>query len=247
MNKNRIFLSSLTAFGLVALSFQPANAQNFLDYLRGIVRSQDGIAGNYGRIQSNIDMALSNSDARINSGVSSGRINPFEARQLRNQLNNLEAMSRSMGADGLFTTAEVNTIISQTGMLDNRIDTLARNGNNTASNYWDNRYGTDLGYYDMPDFNNYNSVSSYKQNLLNRLNSARVSEAQKQAWRNQYNRISRQLTRDNLRNLNSQNSRNNMQLRQLVRLNNQIRNANRVAQNERRDRRDDHRDRDRWR
>jgi|AGTN01.2.fsa_nt_gi hypothetical protein len=245
MNKKRLVLSSLAAFGLVALSLQPANAQNFLDYLRGVVRSEGGIAGNYGQIQSNINMALSNSNARINVGVSNGRINPFEARQLHNELNTLEAMSSSMGRDGIFTTAEVNTIISQTGLLDNRINSFVNNGNNVVTNYrdddFDYGYGTDLGYNDMPYFDNFNSVYSYQQAMLNQLNAARISEAQRQAWRNQYNILSRQLTRDNLRSLNRQNSRNNAQLRQLVRLNNQIRNANRVAQNNFHNRRDNDR------
>lgn len=260
MNKRRLVLSSLAAFGLVALSLQPANAQNFLDYLRGVVRSEGGIAGNYGHIRSNINLALSNSNARINAGVSNGRINPFEARRLRNELNNLEAMSAGMGSDGIFTTAEVSSIISQTGLLDNRINAFVHNGNNVVTNYWDDDfdygYGTDLGYYDMPYFDNYNSVYSYQQAMLNSLNAARISEAQRQAWRNQYNMLTRRLTRESLRNLNRQNSRNNAQLRQLVRLNNQIRNANRVAENNFRNRRDndrrdnDRRDdfrRDRWR
>jgi hypothetical protein len=245
MNKKRIVLSSLAAFGLVALSLQPANAQNFLDYLRGVVRSEGGIAGNYGRIQSNFGMALNNSNARINSGVATGRINPFEARQLQNELANLEAMTQSMGADGLFTTAEVNTGIASIAALDSRINSMAFSGNDVMTNYYDGDLGYDIGYgYDMPYFDNYNSVYAYQQAMLNQLNAARISQAQRNAWRNQYNALTRQLTRDNLRNLNRANSRNNAQLRQLVRLNNQIRNANRVAQSNRFDNRRDNNRRD---
>jgi hypothetical protein len=230
MNRTAI-LSSLVAIGLSAISLQPASAESFKDFQRRMLGFQGGAAGDYMTISNNMRVGINNAQNQLQSRVASGQMSSYQASMLQNQLRNIDAMTAQMGADRVYSTAEVQQLLSNLQNVNSQIE----NANSVSLNPMFN------GGYVNPVFNNYNSVSAYQQQLLNQINSSRVSDAQRRAWLSEYRNFSPYI---NQRYING-NYGNNKYVRQMVKLQQRIRDNQRLA--DRYDRNNDGRVDRRWR
>ncbi len=217
MNRKKTVVSTLAALGIVAFGLQPANAQGFMDYLRGAVRAQGGVAGDFNVVNSNMRTGLNNLSAQIQSNQASGQLSYSEAAQMQARLSDLEGQSMNMGADGVYTTAEVQDFLSQLSNLSNQVNIYSTNANTAVIPGYGAGYGFRSGSVYLP---NYDSVYNYQQNIWRDINNARVSEAMRRQWRNEYNDLHRYLTRQNLTN---RDLRNNRELARLIALQERIR------------------------
>ncbi|MBX3074392.1 hypothetical protein KF913_10720 [Candidatus Obscuribacterales bacterium] len=213
--KRTALLSSLIAIGLTAISLQPASAESFKDFQRRMLGFQGGSAGDYMTISNNMRVGINNAANQIQSRVSSGQMSPYQASALQNQLSNIQAMTSQAGADRVFSTAEVQNLLGNLQQVNSAIES----SNGLALNPYFN------GGYVNPVFNNYGAVSTYQQQLLNQINSARVSDAQRRAWLNEYNGFSPYISQRYMRG----DYGNNKYVKRMVKLQQQIRENQRIA------------------
>lgn len=219
--KRKTIISSLVVIGIAALGMQPASAQNFWDtqnYLR-----QHGSGGNFAQVSNNINVGLNNVQNQLSGKVASGQLSRYEASMLQSRIQEIAAMSRALGRDGRYSTGEVQQLLSEMNQLNAQ---LSSSGGFTGLGFGSN-YATTVGFGDIynPQFNNFNSVTAYQQQLLNQINSNRYSAAQRQIWRNEYNSFSPYISRTNM----NGNYGNNPYLKRMTRLQTQIRDNQRIA------------------
>ncbi|HEY9788274.1 MAG TPA: hypothetical protein V6D17_22990 [Candidatus Obscuribacterales bacterium] len=207
--KKSLFINSI-AFGVLAVSAPAANAQFYVDYLRNFTHR--GSAGNFYQINNNIQAGINQIRNQINSGVASGRLSPAEAHHFNVHLANLIARHNHFSADGVYTNAEVQSMLLEFSTINNTL----------ASALNDGVYGGIAaypGYYDgYYPFTDYNSVINFQNQLWSQINAANVAAAQRAAWLNEYRILQNRLARQNLR----ATYRNNNDLRQLVKLQQKI-------------------------
>lgn len=238
--KGKTIVSSLVAIGITVLSLQPASAQSFFD-VQNMLRNQFSGGGNYAQVSNNINIGLSNVQNQLSAKMASGQMSSYEASLLQSRIQEIAAMSRALGADGRFTGGEVQQLLGEMNQLNAQLSAAG-----SFNGLGLNTYGT-VGFGDIyhPTFNNFNAVAAYQQQLLNQINSNRWSEAQRRAWRNEYNSISPYINRRYI----SNNFANDRYVKRMIRLQQQIRDQQRIA--ERSDRWDDRYDRgrrdNRWR
>lgn len=229
--KRTAIVSGLVAIGLAAISMQPASAESFKDFQRRMLGFQGGAAGDYMTISNNMRVGINNASNQIQSRVASGQMSTYQASTLQNQLRNIDAMTAQAGADRVFSTAEVQNLLSNLQQVNSQIEMT----NGVAVNPYFN------GGFVNPVFNNYGAVSSYHQALLNQINASGVSNAQRQAWLNEYRQFSPYINQRYIRG----DYGNNRYVKQMVRLQQKIRENKRIA--DRYDRNRDGRIDRRWR
>jgi len=222
--KRTTFVSSLVAIGIAAIGLQPASAQSFWDIQKRMLGFQGGQAGDYMQISNNMRVGINNAQNSINNKVSSGQMNGYTASMLQNQLRNIDAMTQQMGADRVYSTSEVQQLLSNLQQVNSQIE--------ASNSFAVNPYlgGGGFGY---PVFNDYNSVYNYQQQLFNQINAARVSDAQRRAWLNDYRGFSPHINRREVRG----NYRDNQYVKQMIKLQERIREQQRIADRDRHDRR----------
>ncbi len=234
MNRKRV-ISSLVAIGITALGLQPASAQSFRD-VQNFLRAQGG-GGSFNQVSNNINIGLNTVQSQISTKVASGQISSYDAAMLNSRVQEIAAMSRAMGADRQYSGSEVQQLLSEMNALNAQVS--ASNSFAAFSPYGAvNPYAA--GAYGIPTFNNFNAVQLYQQQLLNQINSNRFSAAQRQAWRNEYNSFAPFINQRYI----SGNFGNNQYVKRMIRLQQQIRDNQRIAT--RNDWRDDHRNDNRW-
>lgn len=217
--KRKTIISSLVAIGITAIGLQPASAQSFFE-VQNYLRSQAN-GGSYAQVSNNINIGLNNIQNQISAKLASGQLSSYDASLLESRIQEVAAMSRALGSDGRFSSGEIQQLLSEMNQLNVQ---LSAAGSFNGLGY--GTYGT-VGVipYTNPVFNNFNSVAAYQQQLLNQINSNRYSAAQRQAWRNQYNALSPYISRTYI----SGNYATNPYVRRMVRLQEQIRDSQRVA------------------
>ncbi len=200
--------------GLSATAFQPAEAQNFRDILNrlgGVSGSGLGFAPNQGMIQSNISTGLTNISSQISAGVSSGQLTFDEQSTVNMELSRVRMMNDSFLADGGYSNAEVQQILSAFSNLNSVIATHTANGINTGINTANSGFGYNIGNggygWSAPNLSNYNAVINLQNGVQARINQG-LANGSLTTWeanslRNDYANISAQLNRRNVRgNLN---------------------------------------------
>lgn len=231
MKRNTI-ISSLVAIGIAAIGLQPASAQSFAE-MQNFLRAQ-GSGGSYAQVSNNINIGLNNVQNQISAKLASGQLSSYDASLLESRIQEVAAMSRALGSDGRYSSGEIQQLLSEMNQLNAQLSSTA-NFNGLGYNTF-NTVGLGNNYYNAyPVFNNFNAVSAYQQQLLNQINSNRYSLAQRQMWRNEYNAISPYINRNYV----SGNYGTNPYVRRMIKLQQQIRDNQRVA-----DRHDRHWDRD---
>src|SRR5579885_1744873 len=156
----KAFLLMLTALSISIINHTPAGAENWAARQRA--HAEGGVAGDYNTINNNMRNGLHNISNQIQTNQASGKLTPQQAQMLRSQLRDLEAQSRSMGSDGIYTTAEVSNWLSQLSDLSSQVNS-AINGSpvvvrNNPGAYNRSRHGYDRG-------NSYNRFANSRYNF----------------------------------------------------------------------------------
>lgn len=211
MFKKSFLSASVALIGVFAVNALPAHAQFFVNPY-----GDNRAAGNFHMVANNIAVGLSNVTNQINAGISSGQLSPSEASFLQSRVNDLQNQNAHMAADGVYSTSEVTNYLAQLDAL-NREVTGRINDSVTARNFGYGGYG---GFYgDGYNFQDYNSVLNFQNQLRNMIYGARVAPNYRNAWLNEYNSLQRRLTRQAF----NRNFRNNNDLKQMVKLQQKIR------------------------
>ncbi|MBX9670356.1 MAG: hypothetical protein K2X93_22340 [Candidatus Obscuribacterales bacterium] len=217
--KREALLTALAALSITAAL--PAAAQSPWDYQRDAVRFHGGVGGDYNTVLNNMRSGMSNISGQINSQVAAGQMSGAQASMLMSQLRNLENMVMSMGSDRVFSTGEVQQMLANFNALSAQVS----NTNSIAIPPLNGAYGYNNYGYPAVSFRDYNSVDLYRQQLLNQINAARISDALRRTFRNEYNSIAPYLNRRYV----SGNYNNNQYVRKMIRLNERLRDNMRVA------------------
>ena len=235
MKRNTI-ISSLVAIGIAAIGLQPASAQSFAE-MQNYLRAQSN-GGGYAQVSNNINIGLNNVQNQISAKLASGQLSSYDASMLESRIQEVAAMSRALGSDGRYSSREIQQLLGEMNQLNVQLSSAGGFNGLGYGTYNTVGFGNNF-YTPNPVFNNFNSVTAYQQQLLNQINSNRYSLAQRQMWRNEYNAISPYINRNYI----SGNYGTNPYVRRMIRLQQQIRDNQRVA-----DRHDRNWDRDhRWR
>lgn len=127
INRN-IALSAALLLGLASLAPQPASAIDFTRIVNRLTGYRDGYNnGNQAQIRSNINVGVSNLQAQISQGIASGKLTPREQADLNFRLNRIERMDATFMADGMYSTGEVNQILSEFNNVNNMLSASLNN------------------------------------------------------------------------------------------------------------------------
>ncbi len=217
--KRKALLTALAVLSITAAL--PAAAQSPWDYQRDVVRLQGGVGGDYNTVNNNMRVGLSNLTNQINSQAASGQISGSQAAMLMSQVRNLENMVMSMGSDRVFSSGEVQQMLADFNALSSQVS----NYNSVAIPPLTRRYGYNNNFGYPVSFRDYDSVDLYRQQLLNQINAARMSDTQRRTYRNEYNSLVPYLNRRYI----SGNYNNNQYVRRMKRLHERLTENQRVA------------------